>query len=470
MREDVGRQLDRAVAEACSDPFPEPDSLETLDGPPIRPPAPAVQTAEEAVELATSAEATDLLNAIVEEYQPQGKVKRFDLVLAGTRGLRKASTTWDESTGESFIEYAESFVREPIAEMVRVDVEWRAEQSRRDKARHRGEDPDYKPEPELARTLSWGQAIAEAVREEMDRDERVFLIGEDLGPVREREDLWEQLRERRVFQTPISEATFVGLGTGAAATGLRPIVEIMYMDFVAVCFDQIVNQCAPLKLMSGGRIDVPMVIKTPAGCGTREAAHHSGHHEAWFMHAPGLKVVLPSNGYDAKGLLKTAIRDDHPVLFVEHRLLRRAEFELPEGEWTVPFGEAAVRREGDDITVVATSYAVRRVMQAAHALEGEIGVEVIDPRTLVPLDVDTIIDSVAKTGRLLVVHEAPARAGAGAEILRRVMEDGGFELLEAAPKVLARADTPMPYSPPLEDAVLPQTTDIAAAIREMVWE
>ncbi|MBD3292549.1 MAG: alpha-ketoacid dehydrogenase subunit beta [Armatimonadia bacterium] len=316
--------------------------------------------------------------------------------------------------------------------------------------------------------MGWGQLVAEALTEEMDRDEAVFLIGEDLGPVRERENLWEQLRERRVFQTPISESAFVGVGTGSAATGLRPVVEIMYMDFVCVCFDQIVNQCAPLKLMSGGRIDVPMVIKTPAGCGSREAAHHSGHHEAWFMHAPGLKVAIPSNAYDAKGLLKTAIRDDNPVLFVEHRLLRRSEMEVPEGEWTVPFGQAAVRRGGEDITVVATSYAVTKAMRAARALEGEVSVEIIDPRTLVPLDVDTIIGSLHKTGRLLVVHEAPTRAGAGAEIVRRVMEDGGFGALKAAPRVLARGDTPMPYSPPLEDAVIPQATDIAAAVRGMV--
>ncbi len=468
MREGIQRTLDRAVAEACSDPFPKPEELETLDGPPIRPPSPAVRTAAEAEKLMRGQEATELLNAIIAEYEPQTKLKRFDLVIAGTKGLRHAAWTWDESAEESFSNYAERFVREPIAEIVRIDVQWRAEQSRRDKARHRGEDPDYKPEPELTRTMGWGQLVAEAMTEEMERDEAVFLIGEDLGPVRERENLWEQLRERRVFQTPISESAFVGIGTGSAATGLRPIVEIMYMDFVAVCFDQIVNQCAPLKLMSGGRINVPMVIKTPAGCGSREAAHHSGHHEAWFMHAPGLKVAIPSNAYDAKGLLKTAIRDDDPVLFIEHRLLRRSEMEVPEGEWLVPFGEAAVRREGEDITVVATSYAVTKAMRAARALEDDVSVEVIDPRTLVPLDVETILRSLAKTGRLLVVHEAPTRAGAGAEIVRRVMEDGGFDLLKAAPRVLARGDTPMPYSPPLEDAVIPQATDIATAVREMV--
>lgn len=383
MRAEVSAELDRVLAQACADPFPTPESLETLDGPPIEAPADAPSVAK------------------FRHVEP---------------------------------------VRRPVATMP----------------------------AEPTREAGWGQLVAEALREEMERDERVYLIGEDLGPVTEREHLWEQLRERRVFQTPISEAAFVGVGTGSAATGLRPVVEIMYMDFVAVCFDQIVNQCAPLKLMSGGRISVPMVIKTPAGCGSREAAHHSGHHEAWFMHAPGLKVAIPSNAYDAKGLLKTAIRDDEPVLFVEHRLLRRSTMAVPEGGWLVPFGEAAVRREGSDITVVATSYAVTKALRAARALEGEISVEVVDPRTLVPLDVATILGSLAKTGRLLIVHEAPTRAGAGAEIMRRIMEDGGFELLKTAPRVLARADTPMPYSPPLEDAVLPQSSDIAAAIRAMV--
>jgi len=466
MRDEVTAEIDRAIAQACADPFPTPDSLETLDGPPIRPPTPAVRTAEEANEAMHSPDCNDLLDRVVAEYEPQTKVKRFDLMLEAIRGLRRAAETWGPSAGRSFDDYAEEFIREPVAEMVRRDVEARARQSRMDKARNRPPEPE--PEPEPTREMAWGQVVAEALREEMDRDERVFLIGEDLGPVRERENLWGQLRERRVFQTPISEATFVGLGTGAAATGLRPVVEIMYMDFVAVCFDQIVNQCAPLKLMSGGRISVPMVIKTPAGCGSREAAHHSGHHEAWFMHAPGIKVAIPSNAYDAKGLLKTAIRDDDPVLFVEHRLLRRSQMAVPEGEWLVPFGEAAVRREGDDITLVATSYAVTKALRAARALEGELSVEVIDPRTLVPLDVQTILRSLAKTGRLLIVHEAPARAGAGAEIMRRVMEDGGFDLLKAAPRVLARGATPMPYSPPLEDAVLPQASDIAAVIREMV--
>ena len=463
MRDGIKREVDRAAAEACSDPFPKPEDLETLDGPPIRPPASPRTGDDEAVaEALTNPKLLSRVAAMAAQYSEKSSIRKTDLIEAGLRGLRRAAEGYDPEREKSFDDYAEWWIKQAITNHIgdRLREVW-------DRRRIVWTDA-RKDRREPTRTMGWGQLVAEALKEEMDRDEAVYLIGEDLGPVRERENLWEQLRERRVFQTPISESAFVGVGTGSAATGLRPVVEIMYMDFVAVCFDQIVNQCAPLKLMSGGRINVPMVIKTPAGCGSREAAHHSGHHEAWFMHAPGLKVAIPSNAYDAKGLLKTAIRDDDPVLFVEHRLLRRSEMEVPEGEWLVPFGEAAVRREGDDITVVATSYAVTKALRAARALEGEVSVEVIDPRTLVPLDVATILGSLAKTGRLLVVHEAPTRAGAGAEIVRRVMEDGGFDLLKSAPNVLARADTPMPYSPPLEDATLPQATDIAAAVREMV--
>ncbi|MGI5817685.1 MAG: thiamine pyrophosphate-dependent enzyme [Armatimonadota bacterium] len=463
MREGVRREIDRAVAEACSDPFPKPEDLETLDGPPIRPPARPPRDDDEAVaDALTNPKLLARVSAVAGRYAEKSSIRKADLIEAGLKSLARAAERYDPELDAGFEEYAEWWIEQGITGLIgdRLSEVW-------DQRRVVWTDARQK-RPEPARTVGWGQAVAEALREEMDRDEAVFLIGEDLGPVTERASLWEQLRERRVFQTPISEAAFVGLGTGAAATGLRPVVEIMYMDFVAVCFDQIVNQCAPLRLMSGGQFHAPMVIKTPAGCGSREAAHHSGHHEAWFMHAPGLKVAIPSNAYDAKGLLKTAIRDDDPVLFIEHRLLRRSEMEVPEGEWMVPFGEAAVRREGGDVTVVATSYAVTKALRAAKALEGEVSVEVIDPRTLVPLDVQAILRSLAKTGRLLVVHEAPTRAGAGAEIVRRVMEDGGFDLLKAAPRVLARGDTPMPYSPPLEDAVIPQVSDIAAAVRAMM--
>jgi len=317
------------------------------------------------------------------------------------------------------------------------------------------------------RELSYAAAMGEALREEMERDETVFLIGEDIGSVREADDLFAEFRRRRVWQTPISESGFTGLAVGAAVVGLRPVVEIMYCDFVTVAMDQICNQAAKLTLMSGGRVRVPLVLRTPAGCGTREGAHHSGSLEAWFAHTPGLKVVMPSTPYDAKGLLKSAVRDDDPVVYIQHRLLHARTEQVPEAEWLVPIGQAAVRREGTDLTLIAWSYALVKALAAAEALEDEVSVEVVDPRTLVPLDLDTILASVHRTGRLLVVHEAPGRGGVGSEIVRRVAE-AGLDLLKAPPRVLGGADIPMPYSPPLEDACIPQVADIIRAARDIV--
>jgi pyruvate/2-oxoglutarate/acetoin dehydrogenase E1 component len=300
----------------------------------------------------------------------------------------------------------------------------------------------------------------------MARDEAVFTIGEDIGPVREAKSLWDQFHERRTWQTPISESGFTGLAVGAAMTGLRPVAVIMYCDFVTVCMDPIVNQAAKVHLMSGGQIKVPLVIRTPAGAGTREGGHHSQSLESWFVHTPGLKVVMPASPADAKGLMKAAIRDDAPVIYIQHRLLHPMTGPVPDGEWVVPLGEADVKREGADITVVAISYAVPKVLEAAAALDGEVSVEVIDPRTLVPLDIDAILASVEKTGRLLVVHEAPSRGGAGAEIVRQVAERGHGHL-KVAPKVLGGLNTPMPYAAPLEDLCLPEPKGIAEAIREI---
>jgi pyruvate dehydrogenase E1 component beta subunit len=317
------------------------------------------------------------------------------------------------------------------------------------------------------RELTYTQALSEALQEEMARDETVFSIGEDIGPVREPDNLWGQFREIRTWQTPISESGFTGLAVGAAMTGLRPVAVIMYCDFVIVCMDPIVNQAAKVYLMSGGQIKVPMVIRTPAGAGTREGSHHSQSLESWFVHTPGLKVVMPSTPYDAKGLMKSSIRDDGPVIYIQHRLLHPIRQSVPEGEWLVPLGEADVKREGTDITIVAISYAVHKALEAAEALDGEISVEVVDPRTLVPLDIETILQSVRKTGRLLVVHEAPTRGGVGAEIVRQAVEQG-FEHLRAPAKVLGGLNTPMPYSPPLEDACLPQKEDIVKSVWELM--
>lgn len=316
------------------------------------------------------------------------------------------------------------------------------------------------------REINFATAVGEALKEEMERDERVFLIGEDIGPVRDPgDDLWGQFRDRRVWQTPISEAGFTGLAVGAAAAGLRPVVEIMYCDFVTCCMDAICNQAAKINLMSGGGYQVPMVIKTPAGAGTREGGHHSQSLEAWFMHTPGLKVVMPGTAADAKGLLKAAIRDDGPVVYIQHRLLHPLMGPVPEGEHVVPLGSAEVKREGTALTLVAYSYALTKALAAAEALHGEVAVEVVDPRTLVPLDVETLARSVSKTRRLLVVHEAPERAGAGAEIVRQVAEAGVD--FAVPPQVLGARPVAMPYSPPLEDYCLPQVSDIVARIRSM---
>lgn len=317
------------------------------------------------------------------------------------------------------------------------------------------------------REINFATAVGEALVEEMERDERVFLIGEDIGPVREPgDDLWAQFRERRVWQTPISESGFTGLAVGAAAAGLRPVVEIMYCDFVTCCMDPICNQAAKINLMSGGGYTVPMVIKTPAGAGTREGGHHSQSLEAWFMHTPGLKVVMPGTPADAKGLLKAAIRDDAPVVYIQHRRLHPLMGEVPDGDHVVPLGSADVKREGTDLTLVAYSYALTKALAAAEALKDEISVEVVDPRTLVPLDLDTLVQSARKTRRMLVVHEAPERGGAGAEIVRQVVEAGAD--FAAPPQVLGSRPVPMPYSPPLEDYCLPQVSDIVARVREMV--
>lgn len=322
------------------------------------------------------------------------------------------------------------------------------------------------------RRIRYVDALNEALREEMERDDSVFLIGEDIGysgqgAFRVTEGLIDQFGERRVRETPVSESAIIGTAVGAAVTGLRPVAEIMYFDFITTAMDQVVNQAAKVSFMSGGQVPSHMVIRTQAGPGTREAAHHSASLEAWFVHTPGLKVVMPATAYDAKGLLKSSIRDDRPVLFIENRKLYYQYEEVPEGEWVVPLGQAVTRREGTDVTVVAISYMVYPTLEAADILAGEVSVEVIDPRTVSPLDVDAIVGSVQKTGRLLVVHEGVKRGGVGAEIVRQVAERA-FYYLDAAPLVLGVADTPIPFSPPLEDACIPQVADIVQATRALV--
>jgi pyruvate/2-oxoglutarate/acetoin dehydrogenase E1 component len=323
------------------------------------------------------------------------------------------------------------------------------------------------------RTIRYKTAITEAMREEMARDERVFVIGEDVdvlgGVFKLTRGLVEQFGAKRVRGTPISEAAFMGLATGAAMTGLRPIVEIMYMDFALVGMDQLVNQACSICSMSGGRVKVPIVFRGQVGVGSREAAQHSRQFESWFVNTPGIKVVMPSDARDAKGLLKSAIRDDNPVLYLENRMLYNSGAEVPDGEWLVPIGIAEVKRQGKDITIVATGGAVRKSLAAAAVLQGRIELEVLDPRTLSPLDIDTIMTSVKKTGRLLVVQEGPPQASFGAEVVRRCVSLG-LSRFKTAPQVLGARDVPVPFSPVLEDACIPQESDIVSAAERMLAE
>lgn len=322
------------------------------------------------------------------------------------------------------------------------------------------------------REVTYAQAIREALREEMASDPSVFLMGEDIGRYggifKVTQGLLEEFGEERVRDTPISEATFVGAGVGAALTGLRPVVEIMFIDFATLAMDQIANQAAKLRYMTGGQASVPLVIRTAVGTGRAAAAQHSQSLEAWFVHVPGLKVVMPSTPYDAKGLLKSCIRGFDPVLFIEHKFLYAEKGLIPEGDYVVPLGVADVKRVGRDVTVVATSIMVKRALEAAEQLANEgVEVEVVDPRTLKPLDIATIAESVKKCGRLLVVHEACKTGGVGAEIIASCME-ACFDYLDAPPMRLCGEDVPIPFAPELERRSVPDLADIRSAILELV--
>jgi pyruvate/2-oxoglutarate/acetoin dehydrogenase E1 component len=318
--------------------------------------------------------------------------------------------------------------------------------------------------------LTYAEAIRAALREEMRRDERVFLFGEDIGryggAFGVTFGLLDEFGEERVRETPISEAAIVGAATGAALVGMRPVAEIMFMDFILLAMEQLVNQAAKVRFMFGGKAEVPLVIRMPGGSGTGAAAQHSQSLESLLMHIPGIKVVNPSTPYDAKGLLFSAIRDPNPVCFVEHKLLYKTRGEVPEGEYTLPLGVADIKRMGRDITVVAANIMVPRTLAAAEKLAKEgIEVEVIDPRTLRPLDVETIANSVRKTGRLLVVHEAPQTGGWAGEVIASVSSSPAFAYLDAPMRRLAGKDIPIPYNRNLERATVPQEEDIEREIR-----
>ncbi len=325
----------------------------------------------------------------------------------------------------------------------------------------------------MTRELSYAEAIREALRQAMRSDPRVILLGEDIGvyggAFGVTDGLLEEFGPERVRDTPISEAAITGCAIGAALTGLRPVLEIQFMDFLALCMEQLVLQAAKIRYMFGGQTQVPMVVRAPAGAGTGAAAQHSGSLESWFVHTPGLKVVAPSTPYDAKGLLLASLRDGNPVVFVEHKLLYRTRGPVPEEPYEVPLGQAEVKRQGRHVTVVATSAMVPRALRAADRLEEEgISVEVVDPRTLRPLDTETLLRSVRKTGRVVVVYEAVKTLGIGAEIAARIAESDALYYLQAPMVRLGGAECPIPYSPSLERAAVPQEEDIIEAVRQVM--
>jgi len=322
------------------------------------------------------------------------------------------------------------------------------------------------------RRVRYVDALNEALREEMRRDERVFLMGEDIalygGAYQVTRELYKEFGLERVRDTPISEAAIAGAAAGAAMTGLRPVAEIMYIDFSTIAMDQIVNIAAKNRYMFGGKSKVPVVYRTQGGAGRGIAAHHSQSLEAWYVHVPGIFVVMPSTPFDAKGLLKTCIRDDNPVIFIEHKMLYRIEGEIPEQEYTVPLGVADVKREGTDVTVIAYSRMVHFALEAAEELAEEgISVEVVDPRTLKPLDIDTILNSVKKTNRAVVVYEGYKTCGVGAEIATQIMEKG-FDYLDAPVVRVAGEDVPIPMSPVLEEAAIPSKEKIIEAVKKII--
>jgi len=319
--------------------------------------------------------------------------------------------------------------------------------------------------------LRYVRVINEALREEMTADPRVCLLGEDIG---RGEGAWsatrgllEEFGPDRVKDMPIVENTIIGMALGMAMSGLRPVAEIMFMDFITVCMDQIVNGIAKERYRFAGQFEVPVTIRTAAGAAGGAGPDHSQSFEAWFAHVPGLKVVMPSTGYDAKGLLKSSIRDDDPVIFIEHKGLYSTKVEIPEEEYTIPLGKADIKRAGKDVTVVATSRMVFEALAAAEELSREgISVEVVDPRTISPLDTATIIRSVTKTRRLVIAHEAVRAFGIGAEIAATVQEEA-FDSLDAPIKRVGAAFAPLPVAKPMEDRCLPWAKDIVQAVKDI---
>jgi pyruvate/2-oxoglutarate/acetoin dehydrogenase E1 component len=322
------------------------------------------------------------------------------------------------------------------------------------------------------REIKYREAIQEALREEMMRDEAVILIGEDVGArggiFKATDTLLEEFGGNRVYDTPISEQAIVGTALGAALGDLRPVAEIMYIDFTGLAMDQIVNQCAKIRYMTGGQAIVPLVVRTQGGAGRSIAAQHSQSLEAWYTHIPGLKVVMPATPYDVKGLLKASIRDSNPVIFIEHKLLYLMTGSVPEEDYVIPLGKADIKKEGTDVTLITWSKMVFDCLEAAAKLEEEgIHAEVLDLRTLNPLDHETIVNSVKKTGKVVIVHEACKTGGFGGELATRIMETA-FDYLDAPVRRVTGLDTPIPYALHLETEVIPNPGWIIKAVKEML--
>lgn len=319
--------------------------------------------------------------------------------------------------------------------------------------------------------MTYAEAIRDGMRCEMRRDPNVYLAGEDVGRFGGcfgvTAGLFEEFGPGRVLDTPISETAIVGHAIGAAAAGLRPVAEIMFVDFMGVCMDEIFNQAAKMRYMFGGKAKIPMVVRTPCGAGMGAAAQHSQSMEAWFTHIPGLKTVMPSTPADAKGLMTAAIRDDNPVIFIEHKQLFGLAGEVPDGDYVVPLGKADIKKSGADVTIVAWSWMVHKALAAAQQLvQAGISAEVVDVQSLVPLDKETILKSVAKTSKLVIVHEAVRTGGFGGEIAAMVVEEG-FDLLDAPIKRVTAPDTPIPFSPVLEQQYIPSEEKIIQAVKSL---
>jgi acetoin:2,6-dichlorophenolindophenol oxidoreductase subunit beta len=326
-------------------------------------------------------------------------------------------------------------------------------------------------ESKAVREITFAQAIREALEEEMRRDDRVFIIGEDVAEAgtvfKVLTGMVDEFGPQRVIDSPISEAGIAGIGVGAAMTGMRPVVDIMFGDFTTLVMDQMVNQAAKIHYMSGGKLNAPMVLRTTMGASRRSAAQHSQSLHVWLSHIPGLKVVIPSTPYDAKGLMKSAIRDDNPVAIYEDKMMYQLKGPVPEGEYLIPFGVADIKRAGEDITLVATSSMVHVALDAAKKL-AEIGIsaEVVDPRTTVPLDKETLIASAKKTSRAIVIDEGYQQYGVTAEIAS-VIADGAFYYLDAPVKRIGAMNVPIPFSPALEDLTIPNADDVVAMAKAL---